>query len=62
MTEGSAADCEVTFPLMEGMDAEALLADGAYDTLRGTRYGGGHPPKRAAKRGGRMQSTISLEA
>jgi len=28
MTEGRAADCEAACPLMEGMDAEALLAGG----------------------------------
>ena len=32
VTEGTAADCSQALPLIEGIDAECLLADRAYDT------------------------------
>ena len=32
VTEGTVADCSQALPLIEGIDAECLLADKAYDT------------------------------
>ena len=32
MTEGTVADCSQALPLIEGIAAECLLADKAYDT------------------------------
>ena len=32
VTEGTAADCSLALPLIEGIEAEYLLADKAYDT------------------------------
>ena len=32
VTEGTVADCSLALPLIEGIEAECLLADKAYDT------------------------------
>ena len=32
VTEGTVADCSQALPLIEGIEAECLLADKAYDT------------------------------
>ncbi len=43
VTEGTAADCSQALPLIEGIKAEHLLADKAYDTneiVAGPRPGG----------------------
>ena len=52
VTEGTAADCSQAVELIEGIDAESLLADKAYDTTAILSYCEEHevipvvPPKR----------------
>ena len=55
VTEGTAADCSQAVELIEGIDAEYLLADKAYDTTAILSYCEEHevipvvPPKRNRK-------------
>ena len=58
VTEGTAADCSQAVELIEGIDAESLLADKAYDTNAILSYCEEHevipvvPPKRNRKHPG----------
>ena len=42
VTEGTVADCTQALPLIEGISAECLLADKAYELVAG--IGGGESP------------------
>ena len=52
VTEGTVADCSLALPLIEGIDAEYLLADKAYDTnaIHSHRLGIGNGPGDTAQK------------
>ena len=60
VTEGTVADCSQALPLIEGIEAECLLADKAYDTneiidtVRGLGIDPVIPPKRTVGKSGTM--------